>query len=141
MDTVSRVWRRYALKVLALTTNPKKVETQFKVLEDALHALAAGAASGSDLMQGEMFQHFSLAIDAYREVLYFLRKVGAPMGSELDESRFRNLSLMSKHPFEPDEVLRHGGPHVFVRALGEVHMLRQMFEAAKSAMVGPGATI
>jgi hypothetical protein len=141
MDIVSRVWRRYAIKVLALTTNPKKVEGQFKVLEDALHALAAGAASGDDLMQGEMFQHFSLAIDAYREILYFIRKVGTQTGTELEEGRFHNLALMSKHPFAADEVLQHGGPHVFVRALGEAHVLRQMFDAAKGAMVGTSATI
>jgi len=127
MDIVSRVWKRYAQKLVALTTNPKQVEPHFKVLDHALHALMAGETKGEDLMQGEMFQNYSLAIDAYREIVYFLRKRGTP------PLRAHALEMMSKHPFAPDQL----SAHAFPMAFGEVVELRKLFDQQPSA----GATI
>ena len=131
MDIVTRVWRRYAMKMAAYTTNPRKVEPQFKVLEDSLHFLAAGVGTGDDPMQGYMFQSYSMAIDAYREIMYYLRKMGG-MG---DESKTHNLASMSKHPFAPDEVIEHN-PHVFAKAMAEVNLLRQEFNSAAQPQMG-----
>jgi len=83
-------------------------------------------------MQGEMFRNYSIAIDAFREILYFLRKAGR----DPDEAKIHNLASMSKKPFAPDEVISHNGAHVFVRALGESYVLKQMFDSVRA---GTGA--
>jgi hypothetical protein len=118
MDIASRVLKRYAY-----TTDVRKVRPQFDLLEGALSTLIAGVDAGEDLSQGRLFQAYSMAIDAYREVMYFMRSKKA----EHLVSKLQTLPLMSKNPFAPDEVLKHN-PHAFVHVLGEARMLQQAFD-------------
>ncbi len=113
-------------RVALYTNDPKRVEPAFKQLENALHFLAAGVDMGEDPAAGKMFQNYSVAIDAYRTILYYLRavKIGHPV-----ESRMHGLETMSKHPFDPAEVISALSPKVFLQALGEAHLLRQAFDS------------
>lgn len=114
-------------KLGSYKTDPRKVEPLFGQLEDALHYLAAGVDMGEDPMQGKMFQSYSVAIDAFRGIMYYLRSSGIDV-----EGRLHGLPEMSKHPFAADEVVQHN-PKVFLRNLGEVHLLRQAYEQARRA--------
>lgn len=121
MDIVTRVLRRYAF-----TTDVRKVEPQLDLLGSSLRTLMAGVDAGEDLAQGKMFQAYSMAIDAYREVMYYLRANKA----EHLVSKMQTLPMMSKNPFAPDEVLKHN-PKAFTHVMGEAHMLQHAFDRVR----------
>jgi hypothetical protein len=115
--------------LLAFSRNPQAVKPQLKKLDEALKHLEH--AKG-DMSEGPNFHAYSQAIDAFREVVYFLEHSGASDGVA---HKFPHLGLMSKNPFEPDKAVSEGHGKLFEQALSEAKQLETLYEqhATKTA--------
>ncbi len=116
MNIVRRVFLRYAL-----SRDPKVVEKSLGKLEGLLKATGGG----------ENFHAYSEAVEAYRDVAYFLSKV---LGAEAHkvEKEAPILTMMSKNPFIPGKVVEIAGEDAFKDAVEEVSALKALYEKAKT---------
>jgi hypothetical protein len=128
MDPIAQ---RVADRVLAFSTNPKAIKPQFKKLDEALKHLEH--AKG-ELTEGPNFHAYSNAIDAFREVVYFLEHAGTPDEMAGVQHKFPHLAIMSKNPFDPAKAVSeaHGGK-LFEQALAEAKHLETAYEHAHKA--------
>lgn len=113
-----RVFLRYAL-----SKDPKVVEKSLGKLEGLL----------KETGKGENYHAYAEAVDAFRDVLYFVeKKLGESAVHKLKEEA-PILELMSENPFIPAHVLEKAGEDAFVDALEEVKDLRALVEQAMAA--------
>jgi hypothetical protein len=115
MDLVRRVYLRYAF-----SRDPKVVSREFEKLKGALKHLTT---SKGDLTKGEDFQHYTQAIEAFRDIKYFVERAGVSVEAEA-------LGHMNGNPFDPGQVVSDDA-EVFKKGLAEVAKLEQAFEKAK----------
>jgi hypothetical protein len=116
-DVVRRVYLRYAF-----SRDPKIVSREFEKLRGALKHLET--AKG-DLAEGANFHAYSQAIDAFRNIKFFVEHAGGGCPCKA-------LVTISKNPFIPSNAVEEN-PKVFAEALGETNRLEAEFERVQKA--------
>ena len=117
-ELVRRVFLRFAY-----SRDPKVVSKEFEKLHAALEHLQH--AKG-DLDDGANYHAYITAIDAYRDVKFFLEHMGAEVEHETPA-----LLTMSKNPFNPAQAVKEN-KSVFKEAIAEVGTLEKAFAQAHS---------
>lgn len=108
--------RRVALR-FAFSVNPLVVQKAMKKLESAVGQLVSqGAGDGKAYYE---------ALDAYRDVLYFLGRFLDPSDFQEAKAKATHLNMIVKHPLQPI-----GDPDFYKRALGEVTDLAEILSEA-----------
>lgn len=113
--------RRIFLR-FAFSTNPGVATRALKKLEAALTTLAAGGADEG--------QTYYAALDAYRDVMYFLGRFLDPSDFQDIRARMDNLTLLTKHPLQSEDAIRAGGPDLFKKCLMEAKDLAETLDEA-----------
>jgi hypothetical protein len=115
MNLARRIFLRFAF-----SRNPKVVEKSLDTLEHALKEVGGG----------ENMRAYYEAIDAYREILYFLeRGLGFEKRPHI-ERECPILTMMTKNPMFSEKVVELAGEEAFTDALYEVRLLRRFYDQA-----------
>jgi predicted S18 family serine protease len=120
MNLARRIYLRYAF-----SRNPKVVEKSLGALEHAL----------KNVNKGQNMRAYYEAVDAYREVVFFLERGLGYDEREHIERECPILTMMTKNPIIADKVIELAGEEAFDDALSEVKYLRQLFPEAVKGIV------
>ena len=115
MNLARRVYLRFAF-----SRNPQVVQKSLETLEKAL----------KECNKGENMKAYYEAVDAFREVMYFLeRGLGFDQRPGI-EKEVPILTMMNKNPMFSEKVVELAGEEAFTDALYEVKLLRKYFADA-----------
>ncbi len=120
-DVVQRVYLRFAY-----SKDPKSVVKEFDKLRDALKSLETAYTKNYDLTENAPFHSYTQAVDAYRNIKFFLEHAGGSV------AHAKALLTLSKNPFIPANAVAEN-PKVFKDGLGEVDALEREFEKLTKA--------
>jgi hypothetical protein len=121
LSMVQRVFLRYAF-----SKDPKVVEREFEKLRGALKHLEQAYTKNYDLTETPNFHAYSQAIEAFRNVKFFIEHAGGSVGEP------KGLVILSKNPFVPANAVAEDSK-VFKDALHEVDALEHEFQKVQKA--------